>query len=335
MQMRLWIGFGLLLFIGSACSKSEEKAVQEAPVEGKTPETNAKIADSGQDSGVAGDKNGGDSDAESTGKAEDPTKNEGSPSLGKNAADSQEASPAANEDPEKKGVTRKESSAKDKKGVARKESSAKDKIVALGAEEPSKEKKPETDSIRKEREILERAALLAATVRKETASPGEKALPSGTNVFTKRVPVVLGGKPKPFGPPPLPISHALSGKELTEMTGQRFKPAILEGQFPTPRYNSLYYEAERGSKLGVSVQLWHEPALKDTRARYEQMKVSYPNAQETGNITNYTFFSHWGEVYHMVFMDLKRRRVAAVSTETLTPNQLFTVATRVRDRLLR
>ena len=83
------------------------------------------------------------------------------------------------------------------------------------------------------------------------------------------------------------------------------------------------------------VQLWHEPALKDTRARYEAMKIGYPNAQETGNVTNYTFFSHWGNVYHMVFMDLKRRRVAAVSTEALTPNQLFTVATRVRDRLLR
>ena len=114
-----------------------------------------------------------------------------------------------------------------------------------------------------------------------------------------------------------------------------FKPSLLDGQLPSPRYNSLYFKNGRGDKLGVAVQLWHEPALKDTRARYEQMKVSFPNTQETGNITKYTFFSHWGNVYHMVFMDLKRRRVVSVSSESITPNQLFTVATRVRDRLLR
>ena len=119
------------------------------------------------------------------------------------------------------------------------------------------------------------------------------------------------------------------------MTGLKFKEGTLEGQTPSPRYNALYFEGDRKDVFGVAVQLWHEPALKDTRARYEQMKIGYPNVQETGNITNYTFFSHWGKVYHMVFMDLKRRRVATVSSEALTPNQLFTVATRVRDRLLR
>jgi len=184
---------------------------------------------------------------------------------------------------------------------------------------------------------VERAVKLAAqdggnkrgrTVEKRAPSvksPTEKPKRPGPVATSKRV----------AASPPIPISHALSSKELREMTGMRFKEGVLEGQTPSPRYNSLYFEGDRKDVFGVAIQLWHEPALKDTRARYEQMKIGYPNVQETGNITNYTFFSHWGKVYHMVFMDLKRRRVATVSSEALTPNQLFTVATRVRDRLLR
>ena len=95
------------------------------------------------------------------------------------------------------------------------------------------------------------------------------------------------------------------------MTGQTFKPSSLGGQVPSPQYNSLYFRTSREEKLGVVVQLWHEPALKDTRARYEAMKIGYPNAQETGNVTNYTFFSHWGNVSYGLY-DLKRRRLQRV-----------------------
>ena len=82
-------------------------------------------------------------------------------------------------------------------------------------------------------------------------------------------------RPEPFAKPPLPISHALSSQELKQMTGQTFKPSSLGGQVPSPQYNSLYFRTPR-EKLGVVVQLWHEPALKDTRARYEAMKIDTP-----------------------------------------------------------
>lgn len=182
---------------------------------------------------------------------------------------------------------------------------------------------------------VERAAELAS--RTGTAERSQKAeeKTARTAPAPATAPMRNTASKKVAHAPPIPISHALSSNELKEMTGMRFKEGVLEGQSPSPRYNSLYFEGDRKDVFGVAVQLWHEPALKDTRARYEQMKIGYPNVQETGNITNYTFFSHWGKVYHMVFMDLKRRRVATVSSEALTPNQLYTVATRVRDRLLR
>ena len=223
---------------------------------------------------------------------------------------------AASEDSEKGAVKRKAPQGKTPKREGAKKS-------VKGNEKPNEEA------------AMKRAALLAAgsstagsaTIREKAVAPNIAQTKQG------RDPVNVAAEA--FAKPPLPISHALSSQELKQLTGQTFKPSSLGGQLPSPAYNSLYFRTTREEKLGVVVQLWHEPALKDTRARYEAMKIGYPNAQETGNITNYTFFSHWGNVYHMVFMDLKRRRVAAVSTEALTPNQLFTVATRVRDRLLR
>jgi hypothetical protein len=137
--------------------------------------------------------------------------------------------------------------------------------------------------------------------------------------------------------PLLPISHALNAVELKTLTGKSFRADELVGQLPSSRYNTVYFRTGKGGDYGVSVQLWHEPALRDTRARYENMKSTYPNVTETGNVTHSSFFAHWGEVHHLVFMDLKKRRVVSVSAgnQTLTPDQLYAVATTVRDRLLR
>ena len=168
-----------------------------------------------------------------------------------------------------------------------------------------------------EEEILKRAASLA-TARKGASAqpptpPSVEALPArpkSTPAVAAARPQAVGNSPgatpavtstpgeraqsasrvRPLTKPPVPIAHALKAQELKELTGITFKPSLLDGQLPSPRYNSLYFKNGRGEKLGVAVQLWHEPALKDTRARYEQMKISFPNAQETGNITKYTFF---------------------------------------------
>ncbi|NUN15988.1 MAG: hypothetical protein HUU55_20365 [Myxococcales bacterium] len=136
--------------------------------------------------------------------------------------------------------------------------------------------------------------------------------------------------------PPIPIDHALALSELQSISGKQFKISSLSGQKSGPSYNSLYFSPKIGQDFGVAVQLWHESSIRDTRTRYEQMKASYPNVQETGNITTYTYFAHWKEIYYLVFMDLKKRRVVCVSgsNKALSPNQLFTIATKIRDRLI-
>ncbi len=160
------------------------------------------------------------------------------------------------------------------------------------------------------------------------------------NAPVRKLPSLSGSKSPPTPratAPPLPISHALNAVELKTLTGKRFQPDELPGQPATSRHNTVYFKPLKSNEYGVSVQLWHEPALRDTRARYENMKSTYPNVTETGNVTNSSFFAHWGAIHHLVFMDLKKRRVISVSAgnQTLTPEQLYAVATKVRDRLLR
>ena len=142
--------------------------------------------------------------------------------------------------------------------------------------------------------------------------------------------------PRPSGPP-LQIDHAITASELKVLAGgTTFKRGTIAGRQGDPSYNSLYYGSTKGGSYGVGIQVWYEPTIRDTRARYEQMKTSYPNVQETGNVTNYTFFAFWDDVYYLVYMGLKQRLVISVtaSNKTLDPNQLFAVATKVRDRLI-
>jgi hypothetical protein len=141
---------------------------------------------------------------------------------------------------------------------------------------------------------------------------------------------------RPAGPP-LAIDHAITASELKVLTGGKaFKRGDLAGRPADPTHAALYYAPAKGSAYGLGVQVWYEPTIRETRARYEAMKSTYPNVQETGNVTNYTFFAFWNDVYYLVFMGLKQRLVISVtaSSETLTPNQLFSVATKVRDRLI-
>lgn len=172
---------------------------------------------------------------------------------------------------------------------------------------------------------VDRAQRLREQAAPDTGAPHHQPLPS-TRTF----------QPSAANGPPIPIDHALALSELQTISGKQFKMSTLLGQTAGPGYNSLYFSPKVGQDFGVAVQLWHESSIRDTRTRYEQMKASYPNVQETGNITTYTYFAHWKEIYYLVFMDLKKRRVVCVSgsNKALSPNQLFTIATKIRDRLI-
>jgi hypothetical protein len=156
---------------------------------------------------------------------------------------------------------------------------------------------------------------------------------------TKRPTLTTPAVPSRPQRPPLAISNGLHAKELTQLTGKTFREVSLAGQEPSPNYNVIRFNQD-SKHYGVSVQVWQETQLRDTRARYENMKTSYPNVSVTGNVTSDTFFAHWGsnkkKLYYLVFMELKKRKVISVTADStsLEPNQLFVIATRVRDRLL-
>ncbi|GMV41564.1 MAG: hypothetical protein AMXMBFR64_32800 [Myxococcales bacterium] len=173
--------------------------------------------------------------------------------------------------------------------------------------------------------------------------PVEAPVPPSDRVAASSTPE-RGAAPSPRIAPvrpagaPLDISQALTASELKVLSGGKaFKQGTLAGREGDPSYNSLYFAPAKGGAYGVGVQVWYEPTIRDTRTRYEDMKLTYPNVQETGNVTNYTYFAFWNDVYYLVFMGLKQRLVISVtaSNETLSPNQLFAVATKVRDRLIR
>jgi hypothetical protein len=174
---------------------------------------------------------------------------------------------------------------------------------------------------------LDRAGREAA---RDAATAGRAAPPTQPRTVTR-----WSGAADPAGPP-LPIAHAVSDAELSAMAKVKLKKGEMTGRAPSPNYNSLLYETRKG-ELGVAVQAWDESTIKDTKLRYEQMKATYPNVQDTANITPYTYFASWGDLYYLVFMDLKKRRVVSVaaSAEVLSPHKLYQLGVRVHERLVR
>ncbi len=108
----------------------------------------------------------------------------------------------------------------------------------------------------------------------------------------------------------------------------------LSGIPPSPAYNDVLYLTPK-KEYALALQVWAEPTIRDTRVRFERMRNSYTNVQEATPVTAYTFFASWGDIYHLVFMDLKARRVAALSasSKVVPPHVLYQLAKSVAARL--
>jgi hypothetical protein len=137
--------------------------------------------------------------------------------------------------------------------------------------------------------------------------------------------------------PPLDISGYLSSADLERVLGkkQKFRRSTLPGIKPTKRYNAVYYAAARGKQFGVSVQIWKDINLIDSRTRYNTMRNTYTDVVETNRITAQGFRAFYADVVTLVFADPRRPLLAAVSCsiKVCTADAVIELSRRVAERM--
>ena len=136
---------------------------------------------------------------------------------------------------------------------------------------------------------------------------------------------------------PLDVNGYIIAADLPKVLGtkQKFHRTELAGINPTPNYNAMFYAAEKQDVFGVSVQVWRDPNLAESRTRFNTMKNSYSNVTQTNKITDMGFRSFYGNVVTLVFVDPRRPLLAAVScsTKVCGGDQMIELARRVAERL--
>ncbi len=136
---------------------------------------------------------------------------------------------------------------------------------------------------------------------------------------------------------PLDVNGYIIAADLPKVLGtkQKFHRTELAGITPTPNYNAMFYATEKADLFGVSVQVWRDPNLAESRTRFNTMKNSYSNVTPTNKITDMGFRSFYGNVVTLVFVDPRRPLLAAVScaAKVCTGDQMIELARRVAERL--
>lgn len=150
-------------------------------------------------------------------------------------------------------------------------------------------------------------------------------------------PAAVGGRPElamatPDADKLLPLTT------LTEVIPTRkLTPAgPLPGIAVQPGYSSFLYAAADGKALGVSLQVWQDPARRESDDRFRRMRLQYPNAEDVSAMPPArAFYSHFQGVQMLTFVDSVKRVVASVACGegVCTHAQLLKLARSVRDRL--
>jgi hypothetical protein len=161
---------------------------------------------------------------------------------------------------------------------------------------------------------------------KAEAKPEPPPLPPGA--------VVVHATP---GEPPLDVNGYIIAADLPKVLGtkQKFHRTELVGINPTPNYNAMFYATDKPDVFGVSVQVWRDANLAESRTRFNTMKNSYSNVSPTNKITDMGFRSFYGNVVTLVFVDPHRPLLAAIScsTKVCSGDQMIELARRVAERL--
>ncbi len=136
---------------------------------------------------------------------------------------------------------------------------------------------------------------------------------------------------------PLDVNGYIIAADLPKVLGakQKFHRTELVGITPTPNYNAMFYATDKAELFGVSVQVWRDPNLAESRTRFNTMKNSYSNVTPTNKITDMGFRSFYGNVVTLVFVDPRRPLLAAVScaAKVCSGDQMIELARRVAERL--
>ncbi len=140
----------------------------------------------------------------------------------------------------------------------------------------------------------------------------------------------------PSGEPPLDIMGYISIQDLELVIGgkAKFRRADLVGVAPSPNYNALFYEPEKGDQFGVALQVWRDPNVAESRTRFNTMRNTYSNVVATKAVTEQGFRSFYGNVVTLVFAHQTRPLIAAISCGKIcTADMIIELASRVSQRL--
>lgn len=183
------------------------------------------------------------------------------------------------------------------------------------------------------------ARVLDAVKPPEPPKAPEAPKPAKAPVREDDAPVPPGGavvRPAP-SEPPLDLTGYLSTADLEKVLGakQRFRRAELPGVPPSPGYNAQLFASDKPNELGVTIQVWRDPNLAESRTRYNTMKNAYSNVTPSNKITDMGFRAWYGPVVTQVFVDPRRPLLGAVSCSAKVCNgeQLIELARRVAERL--
>ncbi len=141
----------------------------------------------------------------------------------------------------------------------------------------------------------------------------------------------------PKAPPALDLSRYLSLTEVRKATGDTtlMEDGQLTGMPASEMYNSRYFAPPQRANFGASFQLWRDRTRRDANERFRRLRKEYPNAEDTISPAPKSFFSYWGDVMYLVFADLTKRIVVAVScsADICTPDELLALAESIKAKL--
>ncbi len=147
-------------------------------------------------------------------------------------------------------------------------------------------------------------------------------------------PAPMGREPSE---PALDITGYLSAADLERVLGTKAKlrRSDLPGTAPSPTYNAIYFAPEKGDGFGISLQVWRDANLAESRTRFNTMRNTYSNVAPTNKVAEQGFRAYFNGVVTLVFANVRRPLVAALSCSTKVCNadQIIELANRANERL--
>lgn len=134
----------------------------------------------------------------------------------------------------------------------------------------------------------------------------------------------------------LQIDHLLTRGEVREVT--HFAGALqeleLEGQAPSPTYNSVRFAGE--GHLGVGLQVWEFSSSAATTRHFERLRDTYVDPRGTRTVGDGGFRSDFPGIRQIVFMSRSRNVVIAIACDDTIcehDGEIAGLAEKIEDRL--